>query len=148
MRKIHILSEETLTSRGKLKIRASTDNFDTKWPNLFNAVIESLDLKEINLSGRQITWAGPSDDPTFEKLDRVLVSTDWEDKYPMTTIEAPDRNISDHTPLVLNTGSSTHRSPQPTFKFERGWLLREGCFDMVTEVWQSEKQGSTALERL
>ena len=54
----------------------STDNFDTKWPNLFNAVIETLDLKKIVMSGRQYTWAGPGDEPTYEKLDRVLASTE------------------------------------------------------------------------
>ena len=48
----------------------------------FNAVIESFDLKEIVMSGRQFTWAGPGDNPIFEKLDIVLVSTDWEDKFP------------------------------------------------------------------
>ena len=54
----------------------SSGVFDSKWPILFNAVIESLDLKEIVMSGRQYTWAGPRDNLTFEKLDRVLVSTD------------------------------------------------------------------------
>ena len=88
----------------------STDNFDSKWPNIFNAVIETLDLKEIVMSGRQYTWAGLGDEPTFEKLDRVLVSTEWEDKYPLSTVEARDRNISDHTPLGLNTSSSTHQN--------------------------------------
>ena len=86
----------------------STDNFDSKWPNIFNAVIETLDLKEIVMSGRQYTWAGPGDEPTFVKLDRVLVSTEWKDKYPLLTVEARDRNISNHTPLVFNTDSSTH----------------------------------------
>ena len=60
------------------------------------------------MSSRQFTWAGPGDDPLFEKLDRVLVSTDWEDKFPLSTLESRDGNISDHTPLILNTGSSTH----------------------------------------
>ena len=54
----------------------STDKFDTKWPNIFNSVIEILDLKEIVMSGRQYTWAGPGDEPTYEKLDRVLVSAE------------------------------------------------------------------------
>ena len=54
----------------------STYNFDTKWPNLFNAVIETLDLKKIVMSGRQYTWVGPGDEPTYEKLDRVLASTE------------------------------------------------------------------------
>jgi hypothetical protein len=82
----------------------SSTVFDLKWSNLFNVVIESLDLKEIVMSGRQFTWVGPGDNPTFEKLDRVLVSTDWEDKFPLSWVEPRDRNISDHTPLILNKG--------------------------------------------
>lgn len=126
----------------------STNNFDTKWPTLFNAVIELLDLREISLSGRQYTWAGPGDDSTFEKLDRVLVSTEWEDRYPLSTLDARDRNISDHTPLILNTSSSTHQNPQHTFKFERGWLLRDAFYDMVVEVWESKNQGKTQSDAL
>jgi endonuclease/exonuclease/phosphatase family metal-dependent hydrolase len=81
----------------------SLGNFDPKWPSLFNAAIESLDLREIVMTGRQYTWAGPGDNPTFEKLDRVLVSIDWEIQFPLTSVEPRDRNISDHTPLVINT---------------------------------------------
>ncbi|KAL5649147.1 hypothetical protein ACJX0J_039956, partial [Zea mays] len=42
-------------------------------------------------------------------------------------------DLSNHTPLVLNTGASTHNNKQPLFIFERGWLLREGFFDMLLE---------------
>ena len=86
----------------------SSGVFDFKWPKLFNDVIESLDLKEIVMSGHQYTWAVPGDNPIFEKLDRVLASTDWEDKFLLSTVEPRDRDISYHTPLVLNTGASTH----------------------------------------
>jgi len=125
----------------------SSGVFDFKWPNLFNAVIESLDLKEIVMSGRQYTWAGLGDNPIFEKLDRVLASTDWEDKFPLSTVEPRDRDISDHTPLVLNTGASTHQTDQRHFKFERGWLIRDGFYDMVAKIWQSETTRRTPLER-
>jgi hypothetical protein len=100
--------------------------FDTKWPSLFNAVIESLDLREIVMAGRQFTWAGAGDNPTYEKLDRVLASTEWELNSPLAKVEARDRNISDHTPLVVSTGASTHQSGSRPFRFERGWLLKEG----------------------
>jgi hypothetical protein len=50
----------------------SSGDFYHKWPSLFNVVIESLDLKEITM-----TWAGSWDNLTYEKLDRVLVSTEW-----------------------------------------------------------------------
>jgi hypothetical protein len=79
----------------------SSGNFDPKWPSIFNAVIESLDLREIVMTGRQYTWAGPGDNPTFEKLDRVLVSMDWEIQFHLSKVEPRDRNISDHTHLFL-----------------------------------------------
>ena len=125
----------------------STYNFDTKWPNLFNAVIETLDLKKIVMSSRQYTWVGPGDEPTYEKLDRILVSMEWEDKYPLSMVEARDRNISDHTPVVLNTGSATHQDRQFSFKFERGWLIRDGFFDMVADIWRQECHGTTSMQR-
>ena len=72
----------------------SKDNFEAKWPDLFNMVIQTLDLREIEMSGHQYTWASSGDDPTFEKLDRVLVSTEWEQKFPLTTVWAkPSRPV-------------------------------------------------------
>ena len=55
---------------------------------LFNAVIDSLNLREIEMSGRKFTWANHLQNQTFEKLDRVLVCTDFETKYPLTTVNA------------------------------------------------------------
>jgi hypothetical protein len=99
------------------------------------------------MTGRQYTWAGSGDNPTYEKLDRVLASTEWEAHFPLTRVEARDQNISDHTPLVVSTGASTHQSVTRPFRFERGWLLREGFYDMVANIWQSEDSGSCPLER-
>ena len=61
----------------------SSNNFLPKWPKLFKVVIKALNLKEIELFGHQYTWLGPSDDPTYEKLDRILVSTKWEEQLPL-----------------------------------------------------------------
>ena len=55
---------------------------------LFNAVIDSLNLREIEMSCRKFTWANHLQNQTFEKLDRVLVCTDFETKYPLTTVNA------------------------------------------------------------
>ena len=33
----------------------SKDNFEAKWPDLFNMVIQTLDLREIEMSGHQYT---------------------------------------------------------------------------------------------
>ena len=80
--------------------------FNDRWPFLFNAVIDNFDLREIELTGRQFTWADSLPIPTYEKLDRVLMSTEWEFKYPLVAVQALDRGVSDHTPLLLDTGTA------------------------------------------
>jgi hypothetical protein len=54
------------------------DNFNPWWPFIFNEIIDSLDLRELGLSSCQYTWANRRQTPTFEKLDRILVSVEWE----------------------------------------------------------------------
>ena len=55
----------------------SNVNFNARWPFLFNVIIESLNLQEIDLSGQRYTWASRMEIPTYEKLDRVLASVEW-----------------------------------------------------------------------
>jgi hypothetical protein len=56
----------------------NNENFNTRWPFIFNAIIKNLDLREIELSGRKFTWANRRNTPTYDKLDRVLESVEWE----------------------------------------------------------------------
>jgi hypothetical protein len=74
--------------------------------------------------GRQFMWANNLPNPTFEKLDRVLMDANWESKFPMVSVRALERieGFLDHAPILLTTGT-----PKPPgnhkFKFELGWLL-------------------------
>jgi hypothetical protein len=95
----------------------------------------------------KFTWANFRETPTYETLDWILMTTEWESKFPLTTIQALTQEISDHTPLLLNTGKGTHGNKQPGFKFELGWLLREDFIDMVAGVWRKEQGGINPLER-
>ena len=111
------------------------------------STLNSLDLKEIELSGRNFTWANSLPELTFERLDRVLVSTEWELNFPQATVQALTRDISsDHTPLLLTFGSSSGSTP-PMFKFELGWLTRDDFRNVVIQTWQQECRGNTSLER-
>jgi hypothetical protein len=106
--------------------------FKGHWPFLFNAIIDSLDLREVKMADRRYTWANSLPDPTYEKLDRVLMDTSWEDKFPMVSVRALERieKLSDHAPILLTTGLTRPLSKKP-FKFELGWLQREGFHEMV-----------------
>jgi hypothetical protein len=86
-------------------------------------------------------------EPTYEKLDRLLMDSDWEDKYPMVSVRALERieALLDHAPILLSTGSS--RPPcYRRFKFELGWLHRDGFHDMVRSVWECPAVGQTPIE--
>jgi hypothetical protein len=50
-------------------------NYNARWPFLFNVVIDGLNPRELELFGCKFTWANNLAQPTFEKLDRILITT-------------------------------------------------------------------------
>jgi hypothetical protein len=119
------------------KEEKNNDNFNSRWPFMFNAIIESLDLREIALSGRQFTWASRRETPTFEKLDRILASVEWENKFPLVMVRALTRTGSDHTPLLIDSGEQAHTGNKAHFSFELSWFHQDGFYDLVKKEWLS-----------
>jgi hypothetical protein len=68
--------------------KKNNSRYNNKWALLFNAIIEMLNLRELELIGRKYTWANYAEVPTHEKLDRILVTTDWEQKFPLAFVRA------------------------------------------------------------
>jgi hypothetical protein len=66
-----------------------------------------------------------------------VVSTEWEQKFPLANVIALSRDMSDHTTLLLDTDQAPSSGNQSLFKFELGWLLHDGFIDMVKEIWES-----------
>jgi hypothetical protein len=94
--------------------KKNNDNYDHRWPFLFNAIIDGLNLQELEMSGRQYTWANPLQPPIYEKLDIILMTTEWEQKISLSNVIALNHDISNHTPLLLNTrDSSLNHYPIP-----------------------------------
>jgi hypothetical protein len=126
----------------------SKGRFDDHWPFLFNVVIDNLDLRKVTMIGRQFTWANKLPDPTFEKLDRVLMDANWEAKFPMVSVCSLERieGFSDHAPILLTTGT-----PKPPhnrrFKFELGWLQRDGFSEMVKTIWARPVTATSLIQR-
>jgi hypothetical protein len=124
----------------------SNDNFNPRWPFIFNAIIESLNLKEISLSGRQYTWASRRVTPTYEKLDRVLASVEWEQKFPLVSVRALSRSSSDHTPFLIDSGNHAHLGNKPRFSFELSWLQQDGFYDLVAVEWVAASMGVSPID--
>jgi predicted secreted Zn-dependent protease len=79
-----------------------------------------------------------------------LAATEWEFKFPLSTVLTLTRDISDHMPLLLDTGQNHAGSNYSSFKFELGWLVRDGFVEMVERIWLNEGRagggGVTAME--
>jgi hypothetical protein len=75
------------------------------------------------MHGGKFTWSNNHASPTLEKLDRILMSLDWEDLFPLVTIRKLVREVSDHNALLLDTGS--HAIPvnaSREFHFDLSWF--------------------------
>jgi hypothetical protein len=66
-----------------------------------------------------------------------LTSVDWEQKFPLASVQALPRSGSDHTPLLLDTGEQSHIGNKVEFSFELSWLKQEGFKDIVEREWRS-----------
>ena len=99
------------------------------------------------MTGRRYTWANYAEVLAYEKLDHILVTTDWEQKISLASVQALTREISYHTPLLLDTGEPSHRGNVWNFKFELAWLTRDGFFELVKEVWESKNRGRSPMEK-
>lgn len=72
---------------------------ESKYTDMFNMIINLHSLRELYMAGGKYTWSNNRDFPTLEKLDRVLMSQDWEHEYPLCNLHIIPRYISDHNPL-------------------------------------------------
>jgi hypothetical protein len=63
--------------------------------------------------GRQFTWANNLSELTYDKLDRVLMDTDWEHKFPLVYVRVLPwlSDLSYHAPILLTTGTPTPHRP-------------------------------------
>jgi hypothetical protein len=113
---------------------------------LFNVIIDSFDLRKIELTGRLFTWANSLSNPIFEKLDRVLMIIEWEFKYPLVLVCDWDRGVYDHTPLILNTCNPTFTGNGSKFKLELSWFNHDNFRDHVIEIWNKPTKGNNSVQ--
>lgn len=77
--------------------------------------------------------------PIMCRLDRFLVSSDWEDLYPSFIQECLPKLTSDHWPIIINTSSKNY-GPSP-FCFENVWTLHPSFLDLVKGWWVDHEPG-------
>ena len=69
------------------------------------------------------------------RLDRFLVTVDWESQFSNVIQSTVLRPVLDHSPVLLDSDGIKSR-PSP-FRFENIWLKFEGFKDLLRGWWQS-----------
>jgi hypothetical protein len=70
---------------------------------------------------------------SLEKLDRFLVSREWELLFPLTTVHKLSREISDHNPIILDTMEGREKQSRE-FRFDKRWLKDESFLAKVDRI--------------
>ena len=89
-----------------------------RWSDAFNGIINTHEMREIDMSGGQYTWSNNQAIPTLEKLDRFLMNKRWEMLFPLATVHKITREMSDHNPIIIDTMEGREKR-RNDFRFEK-----------------------------
>jgi hypothetical protein len=102
----------------------------------FSDFIEDLNLVDLPLGGGgRFTWSSGSATPSLSRIDRFLISSEWEDQFHDVVQNLLPRPLSNHHPIVLETGRMA--GGKRSFKFENIWLKTKGFVNRVKVWWSS-----------
>lgn len=84
----------------------------------------------------RFTWSNFQDHPSLSKLNRFLISIDWDNLLSPVSVSALPRPGLDHTPILLKGGEVQRQAGPFPFKFQNMWLLHPRFVDMVRVWWE------------
>lgn len=114
---------------------------------MFNTLIYLHELRELIMIGGMFTWSNNQEFPVLEKLDRLLMTKEWEDLFPLAMVKKLPREVSDHNPLVLLTDSKTpNKSIQ--FRFELSWLKNPDFFTQVERICNKPCNAKSTIDKI
>jgi exonuclease III len=111
----------------------NNENLDRNMMRRFGAFVHEHELKDLYMHGRTYTWSNEREQATLTRIDRVLVSVDWDLQHFDSVLQGLSSSVSDHAPLHLALNAAFR--PKRRFKFESFWLKLEGFEEAVKEAW-------------
>lgn len=123
-----VLGDFNLIKKAKEK---NDRNINLQMMGRFNSAVDDLELTEYPLLGRRFTWSNECDNVTVTKIDRILVSKDWDLKFPNYQLTLTTSSILDNYPLLLKP---MHQRHFKGFQFESYWLKQDDFVDIVKQA--------------
>lgn len=122
-----------------------TSNEEVTWDigmDEFKECTQNIGVGDIRGIGPLFTWWNCQvARPIHKKLDRALGNSCWFSSFPQALVTFAPRGLSDHSPVILNTGVTSVQS-RKYFQFFNHLLLLEGFTDCVQTAWSSPVHGN------
>ncbi|WVZ91080.1 hypothetical protein U9M48_037298 [Paspalum notatum var. saurae] len=98
--------------------------------------VKQCGLFDLGYNGPAYTWSNRrfASNPTFERLDRGLVNSEWCNVFPNTAVFHLPVMHSDHAPILIKTDTSARYAPKP-FRFENWWILENDFQEIAKQSW-------------
>lgn len=101
----------------------------------FNDCIEAIGVGDIRVIGPTFSWWNCQEENfIFRKLDRAMGNSSWFCSMPDSYVSFGPRGLSDHCPIILNTGLHLHKVKKPfqcfNYMIDLVWFT-----DAVHKVW-------------
>lgn len=99
------------------------------------------------MNGGMFAWTNNQENPTLEKLGRVLVTKEWGDIFPQALVNILPREISDHNPLIISTGKRDNL-PFIQFIFDLGWFKNPEFLSLVEKIWNKPCRAKSTIDKI
>ncbi|XP_028095364.1 uncharacterized protein LOC114295342 [Camellia sinensis] len=98
----------------------------------FNQFIENLELTDPPMMGRQFAWCNSNDGRRWSRIDRVLMSSKWVERFNFK-LWGLERSLSDnYPPKLMEDGRDWGLRP---FRFINAWSLHPQFQEFVKKSW-------------
>nr|GEU32972.1 RNA-directed DNA polymerase, eukaryota, reverse transcriptase zinc-binding domain protein [Tanacetum cinerariifolium] len=111
--------------------------------NEFFECIRDIEVEDILSSGFQFTWTKSRGNPqckTLEKLDRIMISEAFMDKFPISHGRFLPYMNSDHSPALLRLPNGMAKR-RKAFRFSNFISDKKEFIPIVKEAWKNEIEG-------
>ncbi|CAN1760061.1 hypothetical protein LINPERHAP1_LOCUS7380, partial [Linum perenne] len=109
----------------------------------FNNFIDDFGIMDLPLNGAAFTHSNMQANAVMSKIDRALVSPDWERRFSTCLLRVLVRTCSDHAPLVLDCGEE--RVIKRPWRFELMWFEFPHFRNVIKSLWEPLGSGSNGL---
>ena len=105
-------------------------------------MLQGISFGRFKYSGCHLTWRkGHGENALMKKPDRALSNHVWLTEFLESEVLFQELGVSDHSPIVVNTGMSIYIR-RPPFHFFNFWTENTMFEGKVQAVWNEQVRGS------